>query len=605
MHAVRSALKEEGTEAVLLVDASNAFNSLNRKTALHNIRHLCPSLSTILTNTYRSDPDLFVDGDVLHSCEGTTQYAVAAIPLIKESKNQAKQVWYADDASAIGKISDLREWWESMCTLGPRYCYFPKASKSWLITKKRFHSSAVDAFANTAMRITTEGRPYLGSPVGTTEYIQSFTSEKVREWVEEVELLATFGATQPHAAHSAFTHGLFSKWSYLCRTTPDIGPLLQPLEASIRSVLIPAITDRPPPSDNMRELLALPARHGGIALSDPTRRSRDEYKSSIKITSALTEAILSQDPDYSIEIMSRQITGKQEVHVLNRQLSADAATSLKESLSSSLKKAMDLASEKGASNWLTTLPIEEFGFTLHKGPFHDAMALRYDWQPSRIPTNCACGKKFTVEHAFTRPKGGFPILRHNEIRDLTAYLLAEVCHDVGIEPNLQPLTGEVLSEPSSIGQYGARLDIAASGCWGGRHERTYFDVRVFNPHAPSNRSANLSSCYRKHERIKKNAYEQRIREVEHASFTPLVLAATGGLANEATIFYKRLASLIAAKRNNPYNATLSWLRCRLSFSLLRSAIRCIRGARSSCGHTLYSPISLDLVRSESNLDATV
>ena len=94
--------------------------------------------------------------------------------------------------------------------------------------------------------------------------------------------------------------------------------------------------------------------------------------------------------------------------------------------------------------------------------------------------------------------------------------------------------------------------------------------------------------------FKKNAYEQRIREVEHASFTPLVLTATGGLANEATIFYKRLASLIAAKRNNPYNATLSWLRCRLSFSLLRSAIRCIRGAHSSCGHALYSPISLYL-----------
>ena len=165
------------------------------------------------------------------------------------------------------------------------------------------------------------------------------------------------------------------------------------------------------------------------------------------------------------------------------------------------------------------------------------MALRYDWQPSRIPTNCSCGKKFTVEHAFTCPKGGFPILRHNEIRDLTANLLAEVCHDVSIEPNLQPLTGEVLSEPSSIGQDGARLDIAASGCWGGRHERTYFDVRVFNPHAPSNRSANLSSCYRKHERIKKNAYEQRIREVEHASFTPLVYLQTyhRGDAQKATM----------------------------------------------------------------------
>ena len=65
--------------------------------------------------------------------------------------------------------------------------------------------------------------------------------------------------------------------------------------------------------------------------------------------------------------------------------------------------------------------------------------------------------------------GGFPSIRHNEIRNLTATLLTEVCNDVCIEPELQE---------------GARLDIAANGFWGGTFERTYFDVRVFNPHAP-------------------------------------------------------------------------------------------------------------------------
>ena len=107
MHAVRSAFEDDDTEAVLLVDASNAFNSLNRKTALHNIRSLCPTLSTILINTYRSDPVCFVDGDTLHSREGTTQgdplampmYALA-MPLIQALQRDVKQVWYADDASA-------------------------------------------------------------------------------------------------------------------------------------------------------------------------------------------------------------------------------------------------------------------------------------------------------------------------------------------------------------------------------------------------------------------------------------------------------------------------------------------------------------------------
>ena len=227
-----------------------------------------------------------------------------------------------------------------------------------------------------------------------------------------------------------------------------------------------------------------------------------------------------------------------------------------------------------------------------------ALALRYNWLPLRIPSTCACGVRFSVEHALSCSKGGFPSIRHNEIRDLTANLLTEVCNDVCIEPDLQPIDGEVLTGSSPNTQDGARLDIAANGFWGGRFERTFFDVRVFNPHAPSNRNSRLASSYRKHELQKKRQYE-RVREIEHASFTPLVLLATGGMANEATVFYKRLASCLATKWDQSCSSTLSWLRCRLTFSLLRCAIQCIRGARSSCGHAAKSQTPpIDLVNSE-------
>ena len=206
-----------------------------------------------------------------------------------------------------------------------------------------------------------------------------------------------------------------------------------------------------------------------------------------------------------------------------------------------------------------------------------AIALRYGWQPSRCPSSCACGANFSVEHALSCPKGGFPIVRHNEIRDLTANLLTEVCHDVCVEPTLQPITGETFSNATANSDEGARLDVAASGFWGGRFERAFFDVRVFNPHAPSNRQP-LPTCYRKHENIKKRAYEPRVREVEHGFFTPLVFSSTGGMGKAASACYKRLASLIAAKRDTLYSSTMSWIICRLSFSLLRSSIQCIRGA---------------------------
>ena len=71
---------------------------------------------------------------------------------------------------------------------------------------------------------------------------------------------------------------------------------------------------------------------------------------------------------------------------------------------------------------------------------------------------------------------------------------------------------------------GTRLDIAANGFWGGCFERAYFDVRVFNPHAPLSRQQSLPATYRTHERAKVLAYEQRVRELEHGSFTPLVMS---------------------------------------------------------------------------------
>ena len=69
-----------------------------------------------------------------------------------------------------------------------------------------------------------------------------------------------------------------------------------------------------------------------------------------------------------------------------------------------------------------------------------------------------CGKAFTVDHSMICPYGGFPTLRHNELRDTTAKLLTEVCHNVGTEPILQPLSGEVLQRRSANCDDVARLE---------------------------------------------------------------------------------------------------------------------------------------------------
>lgn len=134
------------------------------------------------------------------------------------------------------------------------------------------------------------------------------------------------------------------------------------------------------------------------------------------------------------------------------------------------------------------------------------------------------------------------------------------------EPDLQHLTGEPLSSSFSVTFEGACLDIAVS------------DVRDFNPHAASNRNTNIINCYRRHEAEKKWAYEERIREVQHSSFTPLVFS-------EAMFYiYKRLAAFIAEKQNDLYSSTLCWIHCLVSFCLLTSAIQCIWGVHRGSGN---------------------
>ena len=77
----------------------------------------------------------------------------------------------------------------------------------------------------------------------------------------------------------------------------------------------------------------------------------------------------------------------------------------------------------------------ENGFDLTKQQFWDSIRLRYEWSIANLPTTCACGSIYTIEHSMSCKKGGFINIRYNDVRDLTAKLLSEVCHNVHVEPN--------------------------------------------------------------------------------------------------------------------------------------------------------------------------
>ena len=95
----------------------------------------------------------------------------------------------------------------------------------------------------------------------------------------------------------------------------------------------------------------------------------------------------------------------------------------------------------------------------------------------------------------------------------------------------------------SSGDFQSRnLCICTSHVSRSKHCPITHDVRIFNPHAPTNKST-ISKCYWKHEPEKKRAYEQHILEVEQLTFTPLIFSATGGMGKQSTSFYIQEAGL--------------------------------------------------------------
>ena len=241
--------------------------------------------------------------------------------------------------------------------------------------------------------------------------------------------------THPQMAYMAFTHGLVSKYTYmyLTRTTDDMGPLLEPLENTIRMKFIPSLCGIPPPNDDLRDLFTLPCRMGRLGILNHTSSASQEYQALKEITAPIVKVILNHESSYTYEMLADQMTAVNEVRKRKCAHSSLHAGELKSSLCPDLQRAMNLSQEKGASNWLTVLPIEEFGFSLHKGAFRDSLALRYGLPLHNIPSTCSSGSHFTVEYALSCPKGGYPTIRHNEIRDFTAFLMTEVCHKVAVD----------------------------------------------------------------------------------------------------------------------------------------------------------------------------
>ena len=121
------------------------------------------------------------------------------------------------------------------------------------------------------------------------------------------------------------------------------------------------------------------------------------------LLSALVEILLDGGVNLSVQVLDRVSKIRKEFTVIRDNENRSAAQSMKSNLPPDQLRPFESANERGASVWLSALPLKENGFDLHKGAFRDAICLRYGWRPPDLPSSCVCGKTYSIDHCLTSP----------------------------------------------------------------------------------------------------------------------------------------------------------------------------------------------------------
>jgi hypothetical protein len=319
VHAAQEMFDDDTVEVMVLVDAENAFNRVNRAGALDTIEEMDEHLGPLFRNFYPASTPLWLpDGSVVYSREGSTQgcplgmpmFSMATVKLIRRTDGLgAKQQWYADDADGLGKTADAIKWLRAVRDEGRGIGYRVKESKTVVLAKPEFVDSAkrelkkqgldgvqvVDVSCVSEKDVEELLLPkYLGVPVGPEAFREAYMEQKVKGWVKELELLGEVAGENPHEAYALLVKGQQAKWRYLLRNLRGefMGRVLRPLDEALRKA-----TDKIlgwAMDDLEYRQAKLPGRCGGLGLMDMEREVRLAYEDSHVSFEDMRKALIEQ-----------------------------------------------------------------------------------------------------------------------------------------------------------------------------------------------------------------------------------------------------------------------------------------------------------------------
>ena len=213
----------------------------------------------------------YLHNQLLCKCDPTAigAYELGILPLIKfllEFVNldeiNAREVAFANNFSVTGSLNSIKDYWDKLTTIGPRYGYFPKSKKSYLIVKEKKLLETQNIFANSQVNITAEGKRYPVAVIGSTEYRDKYVKNLVKDWHNQRTILSTIAKAQPQAAYLAYVNEFKNKLNCFLRNIPNIHHLLLSLERKIKKSLSQLVTGGHICHEKGRVLIFLPTRYG-------------------------------------------------------------------------------------------------------------------------------------------------------------------------------------------------------------------------------------------------------------------------------------------------------------------------------------------------------
>jgi hypothetical protein len=518
-------------------------------------------------------------------------YGIGLLPLAEDLRRHDPSIlqpWYADDFALEGPATSVAQLFQRLCQRGPDVGYFPAPAKSYVVCPRASEPAAKAAFDAADLPVQfSRGQRYVGGFVGSTAKRDRWLAPLVEKWVLGVKRLSSVALRFPHSAYAGLVSCLSAEWHYASRTVQDIGPLLAPIEEALRTHFLPAILGRTDPiNDDLRRLLALGVKQGGLAIRNPVEGSDALFCCSRAATETLVHSLLTNQP-LGLDNHRSCVRSAGASYRKTRKENDEAfRTALLTRATPKVKKRMERQAATGA--WLTTIPDRFGGTELPKTEWHDNVSLRYGWRPLALPDRCdGCGEGFTVEHGLNCKKGGLVSIRHDDVRDEWAHLcsLSLSSSRVTVEPTIfygGDVTASQRSEHSTRGDNNlgdeARGDVLAHGFWQ-RARGTVFDIRLCDTDARSYGNTDSSKILERAAKEKKTKYEAACLE-RRRDFTPLIYSVDGLASKDTRAAEKRLACLLSKKWSRPYSEIVGFIRTRMSLAIARSITLVLRGDRN-------------------------